>query len=174
MGICIIRCRAWMMIGQRRPRDLSSGQGNLKPLYFLVQIGLNRAFWGGRFRYRQPTRELSVEIPKAPASRVHTRQPARLFRGAIMARTEGATGWHVARALRNSIPRVGRHGRGLSHPVYSATELLCAFALGQSVGIFRHLPALGWGAVVAIACTCAWLVIGGKQLLDAAAAPVGV
>jgi hypothetical protein len=87
VGICIIRCRALMMIGQRRPRDLSSGQGNLKPLYFLLQIGLNRAFWGARFRYRQPTRELSVvtEIPKAPASRVHTRQPARLFRGAIMA-----------------------------------------------------------------------------------------
>ena len=150
VGVCIIRCRALMMIGQRRPRNLSSRQGNLNPLYFLLQIGLNRAFWGGgAFATGSPLGSYPwlTEIPKAPASRVHTRQPARLFCGAIMARTDGANPRHEARALRNSIPRVGGHGRGLSHPVYSATELRCALALGQSVGIFgvcRRLAGVRW------------------------------
>jgi ACS family glucarate transporter-like MFS transporter len=42
------------------------------------------------------------------------------------------------------------------------------------VKYFGWMPALGSGAVVAIACTCAWFLIGRKQSVDAAGAPVGV
>jgi Mg/Co/Ni transporter MgtE len=38
------------------------------------------------------------------------------------------------------------------------------------VKYFGWLPALGSGAVVAVACTCVWFVIGRKQSVDASAA----
>jgi ACS family glucarate transporter-like MFS transporter len=40
------------------------------------------------------------------------------------------------------------------------------------VKYFGWMPALGSGAVVAVACTCAWFVIGRKQSVDVSA-PVG-
>jgi MFS transporter, ACS family, glucarate transporter len=43
--------------------------------------------------------------------------------------------------------------------------------------IVKHvgwIPALGSGAAVAVACTCAWFMIGGKGLADTTAAPVDI
>jgi len=58
--------------------------------------------------------------------------------------------------------------------LYRVTSLrFCAPTIRRHI---RHIemPALGSGAVVAIACTSAWLVIGHKQVVDAAGARVGV
>ena len=70
-------------------------------------------------------------------------------------------------------PRVGRQGEICrTRCTYHGTSLrFCARTIHRHI---RDNAGDGSGTLVARACTWAWLVIGRKQLVDAAGAPVGV